>query len=254
VADPLPFDRCLDVVQEAGDALARRAADLGAPVLTCPTWSTADLLAHQGMVHRWAAANLRLDETPVPSTDEILRTVPAEQLIDWFSEGLRQLATTLGTVHPDVPALVFLRDAPAPRHFWARRQAHETTIHSIDALAAALGRVPSAEEAGVDPEVALDGIDELLTGFYPRGRSKLSGDEPLTIAVVPTDADRAWTMEVADGRLETERRRRPDAGTTLTGTAAQLYLGLWNRGGEIAEEGRPGVLDRWREVQRVRWS
>jgi len=256
VADPLPFDRCLEVVERAGSDLADRADTAGpeVPVVSCPTWSVADLVAHQGMVHRWAAANLRLDETPVPSTTDILGAVPAEELTDWFREGLGQLLAMLGTVDPEVPAAVFLRDAPAPRHFWARRQAHETTIHSVDALAGVLGRLPTAEEADVALDVALDGIDELLTGFYPRGRSKLAGDEPLTIGVLPVDADRAWTMQVADGRLTTERRRRPDAGTALTGTAAQLYLGLWNRGAEITEQGVPGVLDRWREVQRVRWS
>jgi len=39
-----------------------------------------------------------------------------------------------------------------------------------------------------------------------------------------------------------------------TGTAAQLYLGLWNRGTEITSAGRTDVLDRWHRVQRVRWS
>ena len=110
--------------------------------------------------------------------------------------------------------------------------------------------MPTAEQAGVDLDVAVDGIDELLTGFYTRGRSKLAGEEPLTIAVASTDADRAWTLAVADGRLTTERRRLTDATSTLTGSASQLYLGLWNRGEEISENGQPGVLERWREVQR----
>jgi uncharacterized protein (TIGR03083 family) len=255
VSEPLPFDRCLQVIERAGSALGRQAAAAGlqAPVPTCPTWSIADLVAHQGMVHRWADAQLRLDPTPVPSETDVLRTVPAGQLGRWFTDGLHRLLATLQAADPDVPAMVFLRDAPRPRHFWARRQAHETTIHSVDALAGALGRLPSADEAAIDADVAVDGIDELLTGFYPRGRSNLASGGPLTVAVVPTDADRAWTMRVADGRLTTERRLA-DAGSTLTGTAAELYLGLWNRGEQISESGQPGVLERWREVQRVRWS
>lgn len=39
-----------------------------------------------------------------------------------------------------------------------------------------------------------------------------------------------------------------------TGTAAQIYLGLWNRGTEITSAGRTDALDRWHRVQRVRWS
>ena len=216
MTEPLPFDRCLEVIERAGTDLARHAATAGldASVVTCPAWSVSDLLAHQGMVHRWAAANLRLDSTPPPSKTEILRTVPAAQLIGWFGEGLHLLLTTLRAVDPDVPAMVFLRDAPAPRRFWARRQAHETTIHSIDALAGALGRLPTAEQAGVDLDVAVDGIDELLTGFYSRGRSKLAGEEPLTIAVappMPTGRGR-WPLPTAGSRPSagaSPTRRRP---------------------------------------------
>ena len=40
----------------------------------------------------------------------------------------------------------------------------------------------------------------------------------------------------------------------MTGTATQLYLALWNRGDEITAIGRPDVLERWRQTQRVRWS
>jgi uncharacterized protein (TIGR03083 family) len=251
----MPFDGCLEVIAEAGAELAARAgaADPGAPVPTCPGWAVPELVAHQGMVHRWAAGNLRLDDAPVPDEAEILRTVPADQLMPWFMTGLRGLLETLRTVNPGVEALVFLPDAPPPRHFWARRQAHETTIHSVDALAAALGRTPTAGEAAVDPDVAVDGIDELVTGFFPRGRSKLADQAPLTMAIAPTDSGRRWTLTVADDRLTTVREELADVETVLTGSAAELYLGLWNRGEEITESGRP-VLEQWRERQRVRWS
>jgi uncharacterized protein (TIGR03083 family) len=256
VAEPLPFDRCLDQIQISAAALASHAATAGldAAVVTCPEWSVADLVAHQGMVHRWAAAQLRLDDTPVPSHPEFLASMPPDQLLDWFGNGARQLAETLRTVDPDVPALVFLTDAPRPAHFWARRQAHETAMHSIDALSAALGRQPSAAEADVELDLALDGIDELLTGFFPRGRSRLADLAPLTLVVIPGDSPQAWTVRVDGERLTTIREHRPDADATFAGTAAQLYLGLWNRGAEITATGRPGVLEAWRKGQRVRWS
>jgi uncharacterized protein (TIGR03083 family) len=256
VADPLPFDRCVDVIESSAAHLVSRArrAALESAVTTCPEWTLADLVAHQGMVHRWAAAQLRLDQTPVPSHPEFLTSVPRSQLLEWFAVGVRELMETLRTVDPDVPALVFLRDAPRPAHFWARRQAHETTMHSVDVLSAVLGRLPSAAEAGVDPDVALDGIDELLTGFFPRGRTKLAEFAPLTLAVTPNDSERAWTVLVDGERLTTIRERRPDTDATFAGTAVQLYLGLWNRGAEIIATGRPGVLNAWGERQRVHWS
>lgn len=256
VAEPLPFDRCLDEIESSAAQLVSHAgrAGLDAAVITCPEWTVADLVAHQGMVHRWAAAQLRLDEAPVPSHSEFLTSVPRSQLLMWFEEGVGTLIKTLRTVDPDVPSLVFLRDAPRPAHFWARRQAHETTVHSVDALSAVLGRLPSATETDVEPDVALDGIDELLTGFFPRGRTKLAELAPLTLAVTPSDSAHAWTVVVEGERLTTIRAHRPDTDTTFAGTAVQLYLGLWNRGADIIATGRPGVLTAWGERQRVRWS
>jgi uncharacterized protein (TIGR03083 family) len=256
VAEPLPFDRCLAVIDSAARELVERAesAGLAAPVPTCPEWSMAELVAHQGMVHRWATSHVRHDGADIPSEQEIVSQVPADELLAWFTEGARDLLVALRLAEPDGPAMVFLADAPPPVHFWARRQAHETTIHAVDALAAALGREPAAKEAGVDTEVALDGLDELLTGFFPRGRSKLAHLQPLTISVVPSDGDRDWTVQVADERLSTVRDRQEDAQAIFAGTAAELYLGLWNRGNEVLATGRPGVLEAWRTSQRIRWG
>ena len=256
VAEPLPFDRCLAVIDSAARDLVERAesAGLTAAVPTCPEWSVAELVAHQGMVHRWATSHLRHDGADIPGEQEIVATVPGDQLLAWFTEGARDLLVALRLADPEGPAMVFLADAPPPVHFWARRQAHETTVHAVDALAAALGREPTAKEAGVDTEVALDGLDELLTGFFPRGRSKLAHLQPLTISVLPSDSDRGWTVHVADDRLTTLREPCEKAQATFSGTAAELYLGLWNRGSEVLATGRPGVLEAWRDRQRIRWS
>ena len=123
-------------------------------------------------------------------------------------------------------------------------------VARLDAMSAALGRLPSAAEVGPAPDLALDGIDELLTGFFPRDRPGLA---PLTLAVSPGDSPRAWTVHVDDARLTTVREHRADADATFAGSAAQLYLGLWNRGAEIAATGRPGVLPAWQREQQVTW-
>lgn len=253
-------ERLLEVLAASGAAMATQArrAGLDATVPTCPDWRVAELVAHTTLVHRWAAGNLQ--QRPFERTDEAIIADEAD-LIGYFDAGVDELLTALQTVADDVEALVFLKDPPATvRHFWARRQAHETTIHGVDALSAALGRIPSTDEAmaafAIDPDVALDGVDELLTGFFTRGRSKLALDEPFTVLVQPTDADRWWLVSVADGRLTTAPGTgpAPDADSVLRGRAALLYLGLWNRGDEIEETGDAGLLDRWRAAQRVSWS
>lgn len=75
---------------------------------------------------------------------------------------------------------------------------------------------------------------------------------PTRLKVRPTDADAYWTVRVSDGPLAVGPDGPVDA--TLTGTAAQLYLGLWNRGTEIVETGQRDVLSRWRRRVRVRWG
>jgi hypothetical protein len=150
--------------------------------------------------------------------------------------------------------MVFLKDAPAPRRFWARRQAHETTIHGVDAVAAVLGRWPSAAEVELDPLLAADGIDELLTGFITRGKGRLHAAEPYTVLVRANDTGHAWTLRVGDGPIVTTPGAAGRPGAVVAGSAAQLYLSLWNRADELTTDGRPELVDQWRREIRIRWS
>ncbi len=255
VATSLTLERHLDVIEASASVLLERAEAAGfdAPVPTAPAWTAGKLVAHQSMVHRWAAGNLTgeaFTRTQTQIHDE------EADLAAYYRTGVTQLLDTLRSVPDDVKAMVFLKDAPPPRRFWARRQAHETTIHAVDALAASLGRVPTSDECAgalpIDVELAVDGIDELVCGFMPRGRPKIAGDEPFVIGVVASDVDAAWTLRVGPESMTTEAgTASPDDGT-ITGTAVQLYLGLWNRGDELA--GPDDVLTRWRGRQRVTWS
>jgi uncharacterized protein (TIGR03083 family) len=256
VSTSLTLDEHLAALERSGGRLGdcAREAGLDAAVPTCPAWAVRDLVAHQAMVHRWATAHVRGEPADAVASDaDILETVP--DLLAYYDEGLASLVRALRDAPADLDAFTFLKDPPAPREFWARRQAHETTMHMVDARAAELGRHPSASEAEIDPALAVDGVDELLRGFFSRGKSKLFEGTAFTVVVAPNDADRRWVVRV-DERLSVDAGDgdAPDADARLTGSAAALYLGLWNRGDEIEADGKPEVLTRWHAVQRVTWS
>lgn len=263
----------LTCLEAAGHALAahtaaaERAHGPGAPVPTTPGWYLSALLAHQVMVHEWAADTVEgrfgATEQGDPVRDEAEIAAAAGDLPGLHAAllaGVDRLVAGLRAAPDDLAVPVFLHDAPAPRAMWARRQAHETTIHAVDGLAALLGRTPTTDEAlaagaGLTAGLAVDGIDELLLGFVPRGRVRWDVDEPFTLAVRTTDLPRptAWHLHVEPGRVVGHPGDAPDAQAVLTGTATALYLGLWNRGDEVHDAGRRPVLDEWRAVQRVLW-
>jgi uncharacterized protein (TIGR03083 family) len=250
----LPFERYVDVLGTAATRMIKTVEGAGfdAEVITCPTWDGRALIAHQAMVHRWAAANLRgEDASAVPNQTEIRESVG--DLGSYFRQGLDDLVTALNEAPDDVEALVFLNDAPLAKLFWARRQGHENTIHMVDALSSELGRVPTASETGIDTDVALDGVDELLCGFFTRGKSRIFDGTEYDIDVAPTNADRRWTLHVAE-RMTAVPTSAGDAQVRIAGPAEAIYLALWNRGDEVEVDGDDGLLDRWHAAQRVRWS
>jgi uncharacterized protein (TIGR03083 family) len=223
-------------------------AGLSARVPTCPHWTVRQLVAHQGMVHRWAAANLR-GETADADTLERAGLADPDPL-EWLADGAIELVTAWTQAPEDVRTVVFLNDAPGPKRFWARRQCHETTVHAVDALAAALGRSPRVDEVWLDAELAADGIDELLCGFLTRSRSRLRTEEPGVLVVAPDDRAEWWEVRLSPAPAVSARRTGPvavDADWTLTGPAVELYLRLWNRGADAVD-----VLD-WSELARVTW-
>ncbi len=253
----LSVDRLRDATLLAGDRLidAAVAAGWDAQVPTCPSWDVRALVAHQAMVHRWSAAHLRRDDPDAVPNQTSIRTDVAD-LDAYYREGLALLIHAIDAAPDDLVADTFLADPPAPRTFWTRRQAHETTMHMVDALAASLGRVPTADEVALDVDLAIDGLDELLRGFFTRGRSKLFDGTPTTFVVAPTDASRRWVVHV-DERLTVapDGAVAPADVVTFSGTAAALNLALWNRGDEISAAGPPSaLLDRWRSTQQIRWS
>jgi len=263
----LDFDAHGDGIGSAATVLRENArlAGVDAPVPTAPGWSVGDLVLHTGLVHRWADAILRgippeaagQIELPVPDAVRNEVGFVGVDPFDWYDTQVTAMLQTLAFAAADLDVFFFLKQAPSARVAWARRQSHETTMHAVDAMAARLGRAPSASEVWVRPPQAVDGIDELLTGFVPRRKQVLRSAHPWSLLVEATDTGNAWRLEISEDPVVTEvlpaGADRPTTDARLTGAAVPLYLALWNRTEDDSalEVSDRAVLDQWRSQMRV---
>jgi uncharacterized protein (TIGR03083 family) len=254
----LDLNGYLAVLASEAKALASAAEEAGldAPVPTCPGWTVSDLVLHIGEVHRWATA-------VVASKATKLSNVPADSrgplpepagTIDWFCQGAIALRDTLASADPSVEYAAFLADPPTPRLlFWARRQTMETTMHRVDAESAVRHTTPVTPV--IAPDVAIDGIDEFVTGFLPRSRSPLHADTPHCLQLAPNYSEHRWTVSISNELPETVRRAA-DADCIVSGSASDIYLALWNRGSldALTIEGDRSVIELLRESINIRWG
>jgi uncharacterized protein (TIGR03083 family) len=243
-------------LQRDGVLLAAAAdrAGLDATVPPCLPWRVRDLLRHLGFVHRWAAgyvSQAREEMVDGPGEDELLLAGPGDgELLAWFRDGHAELVRALRSADPRLRCWTFL-PAPSALAFWARRQAHETAIHRADAESAA------GDVATFPAPFAADGIDELIMGFWARGRART--DRASCLQIRATDTGGEWLVEFGAGTAA--RRRAAAADAVVAGPASDLYLLLWNRpprGGRDADRvtvgGDPGVLRLWQDLMKVTWS
>lgn len=244
----------IDALETAGLALADAAAEAGpdAAVPTCPEWRIRDLLRHTTTVHRWATAFVAEGHTAYhPDGGE--PALDGDELLAHYREGHALLVAALRAAPETLECWTFL-PAPSPLAFWARRQAHETTVHRADAESAlATGPGP------VDATLAADGIDELLRGFHARDRSRVHTTEPRTLRVRATDTGDVWTVRLSatePPRTERGTETATPADTELSGPAHRLYLTLWNRlpTDAVTLTGDDALARLWRENSAITWS
>lgn len=206
---------------------ARGALD--EPVRACPQWDVADVVAHIGVVWRWAADTVeRGAETASgerPTSAE--RSAPPEDwqegsLLPWAAAGAERLLYVLGEVDPDVGCWTF--GMPRTARFWFRRQALETAMHAWDVGMAA--GVPVALET----TLAADGVDEFLTLGLARHLSRQPGTwNGESVHLHRTDGEGEWLVRLGpDGALDVTRAHGK-GDVAMRGSAVDLWLWSTNR-------------------------
>lgn len=239
----MDHETALAHVVEQAKALRAAAVTAGptADVPTCPKWTVHDLVSHIAGVHAWVCSALQLTADsgrpawPTPPDDW-------DELLTWWDD---TRATMLARLAADDPAKQVWGFVPEFRTvgWWARRQAHETAIHRLDAEHAAHETVPTLI---FDPEFASDGIDEVVAMMSPfRARSKrpevtVEG----TLLVHAADAGRAWLVHANSGVVSVGPAdgAATDTDASLVGTADAVYRAVWKRPSTALLSGKSEML------------
>ena len=229
--------------------VAVSGADLSGTVPTCPGWTMGRLVAHIGVVHRWATQIVATRATAPVDRRDLDTGFPDEDSgwAAWLAAGAGPLMAALRSAGPDSPVWTW---GPAGRSgWWARRMLHETTVHRADAETA-LGAVPA-----VDPVVAADGIDEFLSNlpFARRPREHL-GSLPAgeSLHLHATDSDGEWLIRFPgpDGGIEWSRGHAK-ATAAVRGPVSVLLLFTYGRvpGSDprLTVFGEQSLLDAWQQ-------
>ncbi|MEV6271241.1 maleylpyruvate isomerase family mycothiol-dependent enzyme [Kribbella sp. NPDC051936] len=216
--------------------VARTGLDAAVP--SCPGWTVDDVVRHVATVYVHKVEVLKLGALPDPWPPDFSGLTSLE----WYDDARAAIVDALAAAGTGTPTWTFSPRDPTSA-FWHRRMAHETVVHRID--------VEQAHDAvsPIDPELALDGIDEIL---YPTlgGPWWEEGDTayPIDATVRLTAAGRSWTVSADATQVGVRQGADGDAAAEVTGDPAQVYLWLWGRAGEDTIEvvGDPTVVRAFR--------
>jgi uncharacterized protein (TIGR03083 family) len=229
------YDRLLHVLGTEAEVLAAsaRGARAEAVIPGCPGLTLGETARHVGSLYRMVWHWLRDGSRP----GEWQRD-PAEgqDLAGYVRSGVAPLLAELSAHRPQDECPTWW-PVEANYGFWRRRMAHESTVHRYDVQGAA-GMTPD----DVPEDVALDGIDEVLTLWFEHRLSVLgvSGTRDKVVSVRAGGME--WLARAGMGPGLTSTRRpgdepRADNGqgaaeevhAVVSGSAMQVYLWLWGR-------------------------
>jgi uncharacterized protein (TIGR03083 family) len=241
----MEYARYLDTLSYDFDRLrAVVVIDPTAAVPTCPGWTVGDLTHHVGEVylHKTIAMRDGVEPDPWPPK-EVVEEEPLV-LLDRAYAALRHEFD----VHQPEDRAGSWYTPDQTVGFWIRRMAHETVIHRVDAeLGTGQMVVPVA------PDLALDGIDELLKVFVAFGVvewgnyfTDVLGRSPGRTYTVRADGA-AWHIESGPGVFAVQDGAGDEpTDATISGSPTAVLRWVWNREVEptgVTVEGTPEAVE-----------
>jgi len=230
---------CTVAETEAG--VLRAAAVTAGPdatVPTCPEWTVQRLVAHTARGFATVAAVLRAADTAGGRPSVLEPEGDFDAVLAAYDERLATMLDVLRAVDPAAPAWHFSPTAPKTAAFWARRVAHECTVHRIDVQSV------TGQEGAVRSEVAADGVDEVLTRLIQRWTDQWATAEFAgTVLYHAADAGRAWTVRFAPGQIpQTARESVAEPDASVVGLADAVYRAAWGRPSGATVTGDPALV------------
>ncbi|WP_051441779.1 maleylpyruvate isomerase family mycothiol-dependent enzyme [Arthrobacter sp. H14] len=215
----LPLSRYRELMARDFPVLHEAAGQaLTVPVPACPDWTGEDLARHTALVFLQKAETMRTGVKPKG------RWVPEELLkldaLPLLEEGYNQVVEQFDAHDPADPAESWVPDDQTVG-FWIRRLAHEASMHRHDAEAALDRAVP------IDEELAIDGIDEVLTVMLGRGTPDESASGS---TVVIESGGKFWSaiLKPESVSIQWEDSSSPEG--RVSGGPSEVLLWLWGRG------------------------
>ena len=239
------------------------AVDPEVRVPSCPDWSADDLLWHLTEVHAFwarvlAEGVLTDEEAEAVEVDPPARPEERQALVRLYEDSTAALLDQLRRRSDDERAYFWL-DTARTVASTRRMQAHEATMHRIDAELAA-----GVEPGPADRGLAEDGVAHMVEvmwawwGTQPGFTFVAQGG---AVRLAATDTGGRWTLQPGRWRGTGQSGREYDErGVVLAGPGADavaevsgpvqtLYRWLWGRGPEPAASGDAQALAALREAQ-----
>jgi uncharacterized protein (TIGR03083 family) len=188
------------------------------PVPSCPGWTVDDLVRHVAEVYEHKIACTLLGHAPEPWPPDW----PTERdPVDWLVDAHGRLLEMFDRSEPTTPSATWWPPDQTVG-FWARRMAHETAVHRVDAELAASAATP------IDPELAADGVDEILRRMLAGDWSEDVDDAATGQRIVVSTGGHRWGVILTRDAVTIEDEPGdPDA--LLEGDPSDVDLWLWGR-------------------------
>jgi uncharacterized protein (TIGR03083 family) len=224
-------------VRREGEGI-HSAASLGfdVDVPTCKAWAMKDLVRHVTRVYLGITTIVGSRATEPPQEKP---QVPDGDPLEVFGHALDDLVTTLQDADADTPVWNW-SDEPQLAGFWARRMAHESSVHRFDAQAAHGVVQP------IDAELAGDGLDELIDVVAPRVYQRDDVTGPTGTIALDSSDDGAWCLELEPHGIS-RRDVLSEPEVTVRGTTSALLLATYSRvpWTSLEAEGNTELLTEW---------